>query len=74
MMDSASLVYGYQGGTSAAVVNSPMEDNRPGGMTVGGIFANHSALGHQNPMFWVLILALLVLGYIGFMFDIKVGK
>lgn len=74
MLDNAQSVYGYQPKMVAVVVNTPMEDNRPSGNTIGGWQSNHHSLGHQNPLFWVLLLALIVLGYLGLAFDVKVGK
>lgn len=74
MTDLASTTYGYQAKVAPVVVNTPMEDNRPSSNTIGGWQSNHHSLGMQNPLFWVLILALVVLGYLGFMFDVKVGK
>lgn len=49
-------------------------DNQPTGMAIAGVASGHHALGHHNPLFWVLILALVVTGYIGLGFDFSVKR
>src|SRR2546423_9424721 len=70
--------YGYVGDTAGKLYegnpsNSPYDHetaNRPTGQTVSGPIT-HNAIGHQNPLFWFLIVALLFVGYLGFGFDFK---
>lgn len=50
-------------------------DNRADpGATIPNLSLGHGSLGHTNPMFWVLIILLLVAGYIGFGFDLDIKR
>lgn len=81
---TASEVYGYgavqptgwDGPVTENVGNHnptyQVSDNSPNGMAVAGIGVGHSAYGHRNPLFWLLILALVVTGYVGLGFDFSI--
>ena len=42
--------------------------------TIPNLSLGHGSMGHTNPMFWVLVILLLVTGYIGFGFDLDISK
>ena len=71
--------YGVQLDTSSAdfqrVPLSTIQRNEPNQQTSGvdGI-GNHFVLHWNNPLFWLLILVLLFVGYIGFLFDFSVKR
>lgn len=70
----ASDLYGFGG-------YNPGESSALGGRTTSGgpgeydpIQGPAAKYGHNNPLFFFLVLALLLVGYLHFGFDVKVGK
>jgi hypothetical protein len=84
--NTAQSLYGYavrkggylpEGPVLTDVASTREINTSATGKTVGGMNLVHHALGWQNPLFWVLILALVIVGYLTFLFDIgvkNVGK
>jgi hypothetical protein len=79
--DTARSLYGYsirgggylpEGPVLTDVAATREVNTTATGRTVGGMNLVHHALGVENPLFWVLILALLIVGYLTFLFDIGV--
>lgn len=70
------LPTGYDGPVSENMGNSnptyQVTDSAPSGATAGGVSYGHHSIGHTNPVFWVLVLALVVTGYIGLGFDFNI--
>lgn len=82
---TAKAVYGYiaQGGGYLWEGNPPIDqaatrelNTAPSGNMVGSqaIPMWHHAIGIHNPMFWLLLLVLLFVGYVGFLFDFSVKR
>ncbi len=69
---TASAQYGFTRGE--AFSNLTAIGVSPTASAVGGPPLDHHALGHRNPMFWLLILVLLFVGYVGFLFDFQIKK
>lgn len=42
--------------------------------TIPNLSLGHGSIGHTNPLFWVLVVVLIVTGYIGFLFDFDFKK
>lgn len=42
--------------------------------TTAGMGTGHSAVGWNNQLFWLLVLILIVIGYLGFAFDVGLKK
>jgi hypothetical protein len=82
MMDARQL-YGYAAHQGGYLPEGPVMTDisgareinvASGGKTVGGFNLMHNALGVSNPMFWLLILGLILVGYLGFLFDVDIKK
>lgn len=42
--------------------------------TTGGVGTGHTALGWNNQLFWLLLLVLIIVGYLGFAFDVSLKR
>lgn len=52
-----------------------VSDSRPdSAATMPSLGLGHASIGHSNPLFWLLVIALLVTGYVGFVFDFDFKK
>ena len=67
---TASSTYGFK---RRDVGQANVMGNEPSAMTVGGIQMGHHTL-LNNPVFWLLVFILIIVGYIGFMFDFSVKR
>lgn len=54
-----------------SVSNSGQPDNMA---TMPNLGIGHGSIGHQNPLFWLLLILLVITGYIGFAFDFDFKK
>jgi hypothetical protein len=75
MDDTASSVYGFQsyspaypGGLAVAQATDVMQQGLPSEVLPS------FGLGHRNPLFWILILALIVTGYLTLGFNVGLKK
>ncbi len=79
-MSTAASLYGFSGGVSPAMAFAPHVDSvtqsinevpNIASSTTASTYLNQ--IGFNNPLFWVLVLALIFVGWIGveFGFDLK---
>jgi hypothetical protein len=72
---TASGAYGFQSFSHAfpgGMATQPMTDVGAGNIPDGVM--PKLGFGHQNPLFWVLVIFLIITGYLTFGFDIGIKK
>jgi hypothetical protein len=73
-MAMASDLYGFGGNTNADPVAIGGKTTQGGIGSYDPIQGPAAKYGHNNPLFFFLVLALLLVGYLHFGFDVRVGK
>lgn len=66
----------FYGVTLRGQASTAVDSVGPSAQTVGGPISNptHFNLGTSNPLFWLLVLLLIVIGYLGFLFDFSLKR
>lgn len=78
MDQTAADAYGFQSYSPAypggLVVAPQTTTGDTGGDPVPSISLPRLPLGHQNPLFWVLLILLIITGYVAGGFDVAIKK
>lgn len=66
---TADDLYGY-----APKAKAEGFDTSATSKTTAGLGSGHHALGWNNQLFWLLVLILIIVGYLGFAFDVGLKR
>lgn len=71
---SPAMAYGVQLAQISQVPTSAVDTQPNTGMSTNANAGDHLSLHWNNPLFWLLVLVLIFVGYVGFLFDFSVKR